>query len=106
MAPNPDYMSYTQQSGAQGATEILAMAMAPRIRVNGIALSILFCQAANLNRVLRKRIQPIHLKGCTWTNYAAVLKLMLDCPAMTGEVIVLDGGQKLQRLPRDVAFLT
>jgi len=45
-------------------------------------------------------------QGCTPGQIAAALKLILDCPSMTGEIIVLDGGQRLQSLPRDIAFLT
>ena len=108
MAPNPDYMSYTLSKVAlKGATEILAMAMAPRIRVNGIAPGITLLSG----KQSKSRFEKAHTtnplkKGCTPGQIAAALKLILDCPAMTGEVIVLDGGQKLQRLPRDIAFLT
>ena len=108
MAPNPDYMSYTLSKFAlKGATEILAMAMAPQIRVNGIAPGITLLSGKQSKFRFNKAHKTNPLKqGCTPGQIAAALKLILDCPSMTGEIIVLDGGQKLQHLPRDIAFLT
>jgi hypothetical protein len=33
------------------------------------------------------------------------LKFLVDSPALTGETLTLDGGQRFWRLPRDVQFL-
>ncbi len=108
MAPNPDYMSYTVSKFAlKSATEILAMAMAPQIRVNGIAPGITLLSGEQSKFRFDKAHKTNPLKqGCTPGQIAAALKLILDCPSMTGEIIVIDGGQKLQHLPRDIAFLT
>ncbi len=108
MAPNPDYMSYTISKFAlKAATEILAMAMAPQIRVNGIAPGITLLSGKQSESRFNKAHKTNPLKqGCTPGQIAAALKLILDCPSMTGEIIVLDGGQRLQSLPRDIAFLT
>jgi len=107
-ALNPDYLSYTLSKVAlTGATEMLAMALAPNIRVNGIAPGITLLSGEQSETRFEKAHTTNPLKqGCTIEQIAACLKLILDCPAMTGEIITIDGGQRLQKLPRDIAFLT
>ena len=107
-APNPDYLSYTLSKVAlTGATEALAMALAPRIRVNGVAPGITLLSGEQSESRFQKAHSTNPLKqGCTIEQIAASIQLILDCPAMTGEIITIDGGQRLQKLPRDIAFLT
>jgi NAD(P)-dependent dehydrogenase (short-subunit alcohol dehydrogenase family) len=107
-ALNPDYLSYTLSKVAlKGATEALAMALAPRIRVNGIAPGITLLSGEQSESRFEKAHSTNPLRqGCTVEQIAAALLLILDCPAMTGEIITIDGGQRLQKLPRDIAFLT
>lgn len=108
LAPNPDYLSYTLSKFAlKGATETLAMALAPAIRVNAIAPGITLLSGEQSETRFEKAhaTNPLN-QGCTPAQIAAALKLILDCPAMTGEIITIDGGQRLQKLPRDIAFLT
>jgi NAD(P)-dependent dehydrogenase (short-subunit alcohol dehydrogenase family) len=107
-ALNPDYLSYTLSKVAlNGATEMLAMALAPNIRVNAIAPGITLLSGEQSESRFAKAhgTNPLN-QGCTVEQIAATLKLILDCPAMTGETIAIDGGQRLQKLPRDIAFLT
>lgn len=108
LSPNPDYLSYTLSKFAlKGATETLAMALAPAIRVNAIAPGITLLSGEQSKARFEKAHATNPLKqGCTPAQIAAALKLILDCPAMTGEIITIDGGQRLQKLPRDIAFLT
>ena len=108
LAPNPDYLSYTLSKFAlKSATETLAMAVAPAIRVNAIAPGITLLSGEQSETRFEKAhaTNPLN-QGCTPAQIAAALKLILDCPAMTGEIITIDGGQRLQKLPRDIAFLT
>ncbi|MBO43586.1 MAG: short chain dehydrogenase [Rhodospirillaceae bacterium] len=107
-APNPDYLSYTLSKVAlTGATEALAMALAPRIRVNGVAPGITLLSGEQSESRFQKAHTTNPLKqGCTIEQIVASIQLILDCPAMTGEIITIDGGQRLQKLPRDIAFLT
>ncbi|HAA91764.1 MAG TPA: short chain dehydrogenase [Rhodospirillaceae bacterium] len=108
LSPNPDYLSYTlSKFGLKGATETLAMALAPAIRVNAIAPGITLLSGEQSETRFEKAhaTNPLN-QGCTPDQIVAALKLILDCPAMTGEIITIDGGQRLQKLPRDIAFLT
>jgi NAD(P)-dependent dehydrogenase (short-subunit alcohol dehydrogenase family) len=106
-ALNPDYLSYTLAKLAlHGLTEILALALAPRIRVCGVAPGITlpsktqsaenFAKARS-NNLLRKPIAPDQI--------ARTVEFILDTPSINGETIVVDGGQVLMHLPRDVALL-
>ena len=107
-ALNPDYLSYTiSKIALTGATEALAMALAPRIKVNGIApgITLLSGEQSENRFEVAHTTNPLK-QGCTIEQIVATLKLILDCPAMTGEIITIDGGQRLQKLPRDIAFLT
>ena len=44
-------------------------------------------------------------KGATLAQLVAALRFILSAPAMTGEVITIDGGQSLEGMPRDVSFM-
>ena len=44
-------------------------------------------------------------QGATLEQLVAALRFILSAPALTGEVITIDGGQSLQGMPRDVSFL-
>ena len=106
-ALNPDHFSYTlSKIGLQGATQILAMAMAPRVRVCGIAPGIttiahdqtpeMFARAHAMNPLGR---------GCTVEDIVRALRFILDTPSLTGQIVTIDGGQHLMRHPRDIAYM-
>ena len=106
-ALNPDFFSYTiAKYGLLGATKVLAMELAPRVRVCGIAPGITL-PSTNQSE---ERFEVAHAlnpmgKGATLAQLVAALRFILAAPAMTGEVITIDGGQSLQGMPRDVSFL-
>lgn len=107
-APNPDYLSYTLSKQAlAGLTELSARALAPRgIRVNGIAPALMLRSAGQSEEnfaamseanPLRQAIEPNHV--------VAALRFLIGTPAITGEVLTIDGGQRFWSLERDVQFL-
>jgi len=106
-ALNSDFFSYTvAKYGLLGATKILAMELAPHVRVCGIAPGITL---PSKNQT-QERFQTAHGmnpmgKGATLDQLVAALRFILSVPAMTGEVITIDGGQFLEGMPRDVSFL-
>jgi NAD(P)-dependent dehydrogenase (short-subunit alcohol dehydrogenase family) len=95
--PNPQFFSYTlSKSALWSATRMLAQALAPDIRVNGVGPgptlpSIHQTQAefdAEAHAIpSRRRVTPGEV--C-----AAVLYL-IDAPSVTGQMIAVDGGQHL-----------
>ncbi|HEV2865160.1 MAG TPA: SDR family oxidoreductase, partial [Allosphingosinicella sp.] len=106
-APNPDFFSYTvSKFGLGGLTELCARAFAPAVRVCGIAPSVTlvsgpqspdnFEAVHNLNALER---------GVDVTEIVAALRFIIATPSLTGQTIVLDGGQRFLALPRDVQFL-
>ena len=105
---NPDFFSYTlAKHGLWGATEMLAMRFAPHIRVNAVApgLTLISGKQTPESFARAQSFNPLGL-GPTPDELIAALRLILTSPAMTGEVITLDGGQRLRRQSREVAYLT
>ncbi|MCW5773401.1 MAG: SDR family oxidoreductase [Rhodospirillaceae bacterium] len=106
-ATNPDYFSYTiSKQALEGATRTLALALAPRIRVCGVAPGIALISGKQTEAEFARthRNNPLR-HGCTPDDIARAVRFLLDTPSITGHTIVIDGGQFLARLPRDVAFL-
>lgn len=106
-ATNPDYFSYTvSKQGLAGATETLALALAPRVRVNGIAPGITLPSGDQTEERFARAHRNNPLKrGCAPEDIARALLFLLDTPSITGQIVVIDGGHALARPPRDVNFL-
>ena len=106
-ALNSDFFSYTiAKYGLLGATKVLATELAPKVRVCGIAPGITL-PSKNQSQT---RFQVAHSlnpmgKGATLDQLIAALHFILSAPAMTGEVITIDGGQSLVGMPRDISLM-
>lgn len=97
LKPGPTYISYgVAKSGLWALTQALALALAPRIRVNGIGPGFMLADEqmdkAEFARYVAR--QPLKTGG-TPEEAAAALEFILSVPSMTGQVIALDGGQHL-----------
>lgn len=108
-APNPDYLSYTMSKyAAAGLTELAARALAGRgIRVNAIAPALMLPSGAQDEEAYARvhALNPLG-KGVEVDDVIAALRFLIDQPAMTGQTLVIDGGQRFMALPRDVQFVT
>lgn len=107
-APNPDFLSYTLSKAALAAlTELSGQALgASGIRVNAIAPALMLLsdgQSAE-NFAVTHRFNPLR-RGVEPADVLRALRFLVDSPALTGETLTLDGGQRFWRLPRDVQFL-
>lgn len=107
-APNSDFLSYTLSKQAlAGFTEIAARALADiGIRVNAIAPALMLRspgQSEENYRVMHAR-NPLG-RGVTPVDIVAALDFLIASPAVTGEVICIDGGQRFAPPGRDVQFL-
>jgi NAD(P)-dependent dehydrogenase (short-subunit alcohol dehydrogenase family) len=95
--PTPDFFSYTiSKAGLWTATQTLAQAMAPRVRVNAIGpgpvlQSVHQSKADFTAETLTTPLQ----RGPTLPEIAAAVRFILATPSMTGQMIALDGGQHL-----------
>lgn len=103
---NPDFFTYTLSKHALlGATRTMAIAFAPRVRVVGIAPSVTLISGKQSEETFRRsKVMTLMKHGPDPEDIVRALLFALDTLAMTGEVIVLDGGQRLMNLPHDVAF--
>jgi len=103
---NPDFLSYTiGKVGLSGLTETLAMALAGRIRVCGIAPGLALISGKQTRASFEKAWQapPLH-RSTTPDEIATCVQYILASPSMTGTTIFLDGGESLAGRTRDVAF--
>jgi NAD(P)-dependent dehydrogenase (short-subunit alcohol dehydrogenase family) len=107
VSTNPDFFSYTISKQALfGATQTLALALAPRVRVNGIApgITLISGKQSTAGFARAHDANPLR-RGCTPEDVARAALFLLDTPSITGQTLVIDGGASLARPPRDVAFL-
>ncbi len=105
--PNPDYLSYTLSKAAlQAATTLLAQALAPRLRVCGVAPGVTLLSGAMNGAEFdaAHRMTPLG-HSSTPQDVARAVRFLLESPAVTGTTLLVDGGQHLQPQPRDVMFL-
>lgn len=106
-APNPDFYTYTLSKVAlHSATQMAAMRLAGRPRICGIAPSITLVSGAQTEADFQRsaRINPLQRRVLPADICNTLLWLWSD-RSRNGEIVVLDGGQSLLALPRDVAFL-
>jgi NAD(P)-dependent dehydrogenase (short-subunit alcohol dehydrogenase family) len=105
-APNPDYFTYALgKYGLAGMTEMAALHFAPRIRVNAVAPAITLVSGAQDDASFeRAHVNNPLRRGVEAQDVAQAVLYLLQAPAVTGEVLVVDGGQRLRRRGRDVAF--
>jgi NAD(P)-dependent dehydrogenase (short-subunit alcohol dehydrogenase family) len=105
---NPDYLSYTLSKAAlEAATVVLAQALAPKLRVVGLApgLTLQSAEQTPESFAAAHRVTPLGRASRPEDLVAAALYLA-DANGVTGTTLVVDGGQHLVPLPRDVMFLT
>ena len=102
----PYFVSYTlSKAGLWTLTQTMALALAPRIRVNGIGPGPALPSPRQSAEEFARQCGTMPLRrGTGPEEIAAALRFILAAPAMTGQMIALDGGQHLgwaqsQRLP-------
>lgn len=103
---NPDFLSYTLTKIAlEGATTMLAQGFAPRLRVNAVSPGLTlpsgdqtaeeFAGVASEN--LLRRPVPVDEIG-------RAVGFLLTCPAITGQNVFVDNGQRFLKRDGDVMF--
>jgi len=93
----PDLFSYTiSKAGLWTATRTLAQALAPRVRVNAIGPGPVLKSIHQTESDFAAEVRSTLLKrGPSPVEIAAAVRFILEAPAMTGQMIALDGGQHL-----------
>jgi len=107
--PNPDYLSYTLSKAAlDAATTLLAQALAPQVRVVGVAPGVTLVSGNAMDAAgfeQARRMTPLG-RSSTPEDVAQAVCFAIEARAITGTTLLVDGGQHLAAQPRDVAFLT
>lgn len=104
---NPDFLSYTLSKAAlHSATTMLAQALAPKVRVVGIAPGITLRSGNQTDEGFAKAhtVTPLG-RSSNPDDIAAAVCFVAESPAITGTTLLVDGGQHLLPLQRDVMFI-
>ena len=104
---NPDFLSYTLSKAAlEAANTMLAMALAPRVRVVGVAPGLTLTS----HLLDDKAFESLHKKSplgrsSTPQDVAATVAFALSNRSITGTTLLVDGGQHLMRFERDFSMM-
>jgi NAD(P)-dependent dehydrogenase (short-subunit alcohol dehydrogenase family) len=104
---NPDYISYTATKAAlANATVALAQALAPKVRVVGLAPGLTLVSGDQTKEAFETahRQTPL-LRGSRPDDLVEAAAYLANAHGVTGTTLVVDGGQHLVSSRRDVMYL-
>jgi NAD(P)-dependent dehydrogenase (short-subunit alcohol dehydrogenase family) len=104
---NPDFMSYTlSKASLEAANTMLALALAPQVRVVGVAPGLTLTSNLLSDAQFQARHKMALLEhSSTPEDVAATVRFALDNQSITGTTLVVDGGQHLMRFERDFSLM-
>jgi NAD(P)-dependent dehydrogenase (short-subunit alcohol dehydrogenase family) len=105
--PNPDFVSYTLSKAAlEAASTMLALALAPRIRVVGVApgLTLTSHMLSPEKFAALHKLSPLGHSSSA-ADVAATVAFALNNNSITGTTLLVDGGQHLMKFERDFSLL-
>ncbi|MQX47188.1 SDR family oxidoreductase [Sinorhizobium medicae] len=96
-SPNPRFYSYMlSKSALWTATQTMAQALAPEIRVNGIGPGPTLPNDRQDPRDFQAQVEALILRrGPALDEFGRAIRFLFDTPSITGQMIALDGGQHL-----------
>jgi NAD(P)-dependent dehydrogenase (short-subunit alcohol dehydrogenase family) len=104
--PNPDFLSYTLSKAAlESANTMLALALAPRVRVVGVAPGLTLTS----HMLSPEKFEALHKlsplgHSSTAADVAATVAFALNNNSITGTTLLVDGGQHLMKFERDFSL--
>lgn len=100
----PEFASYTiAKVGLWALTQTAAQGLAPRVRVNAIGPGpTLRGGRQDADAFARQRAATVLQRGANPSDITAALRYFLAAPAITGQLLCVDGGQHLAWLTPDV----
>ncbi len=104
---NPDFLSYTLSKAAlEAANTMLAMALAPDVRVVGVApgLTLTSEYLSPEKFAALHQLSPLG-RSSTPEDVAGAVKFALENASLTGTTLLVDGGQHLMRFQRDFSMM-
>jgi len=105
--PNPDFLSYTLSKAAlEAANTLLAMELAPRVRVVGVAPGLTLTS----HMLSPEKFDTLHKlaplgHSSTAADVAATVAFALANNSITGTTLLVDGGQHLMKFARDFSLM-
>lgn len=105
--PNPDFFSYTLSKAAlEAATTLLAQALAPQLRVVGVAPGLTLTS----HMLAQERFEQLHKlsplgRSSTPADVASAVRFALENRSITGTTLLVDGGQHLMKFERDFSLM-
>ncbi len=105
--PNPDFLSYTLSKAAlEAANTLLAMELAPRVRVVGVAPGLTLTS----HMLSPEKFDALHKlaplgHSSTAADVAATVAFALGNESITGTTLLVDGGQHLMKFERDFSLM-
>lgn len=104
---NPDFLSYTLSKAAlEAAGTMLALALAPRVRVVGVApgLTLTSHLLDEAKFAQLHRLSPLG-RSSTAQDVASAVRFALENRSITGTTLLVDGGQHLMKFERDFSLM-
>jgi NAD(P)-dependent dehydrogenase (short-subunit alcohol dehydrogenase family) len=97
LKPTPQFLSYgVSRAGLYWLTVTLAQALAPRIRVNGVAPGpTLRNERQSEAHFKRQQESTVLGRGADPEDVAQAVRYLINARAVTGQMIAVDGGQHL-----------
>ena len=104
---NPDFFSYTLSKAAlEAATTMLALALAPRVRVVGVAPGLTLTSPMLTPEQFNARHKMALLgHSSTPQDVASTVRFALENQSITGTTLLVDGGQHLLHFERDFSLM-
>ena len=104
---NPDFFSYTLSKAAlHAATTMLALGLAPHIRVVGVAPGLTLTSPLIDQAQFEARHKLALLEhSSTAQDVASAVRFALENRSITGTTLLVDGGQHLMRFERDFSMM-
>jgi NAD(P)-dependent dehydrogenase (short-subunit alcohol dehydrogenase family) len=105
--PNPDFLSYTLSKVAlEAANTLLAMALAPQLRVVGVAPGLTLTS----HMLSEEKFQALHQlsplgHSSTAQDVCSTVLFALSNGSITGTTLLVDGGQHLMKFERDFSLM-
>ena len=93
----PHFVSYTvSKAGLWTLTQTLALALAPRIRVNAIGPGPVLPSPRQTDEQFARQVESVPLRRApSLDEIAGALRFILTTPSFTGQMVALDSGQHL-----------
>jgi NAD(P)-dependent dehydrogenase (short-subunit alcohol dehydrogenase family) len=104
---NPDFFSYTLSKAAlQAATTMLAQALAPQLRVVGVAPGLTLTS----HMLSEEKFEQLHKlsplgRASSVEDVVATVLFALTNQSVTGTSLLVDGGQHLMKFERDFSLM-